>query len=443
MRAGITQKGDTGRTGVGSARQRTTVVPTVSPPTGFAALGSCLAASGRRALGGPQTRSPATVLSRALSSSVRHGVPIRELRGGGHVHAGLVRGTTLLAISSPTGDSAVSHASLAKSISPELVLIDPMLASHLVTEALSMFDAFDPDGPTPSANGSATASAVHDTPSVEALLFAAGAISADQLGELVREAVLTHRPVAEVAIERGLTTRRSLEALLAGAGINDSVSELLGEPTPVTPVAPPAPADPAQSPGSVSPVDSPAAPITPAVPPVAPAGDVSPGVPLLTFEAVPPLPEIAFVTSRPITAAAPAPTPTAAHAASAVVSAASPPQPLPDLSLDDRVWAAVAQAADGTPTGPPAPTIPTAPEHGLDAPSSHNAPAPPAFVVLVRLASGEQVAADASDNLETAAQLARSLAGRFTRGGEWPFIGGRFIRLEAVVSIDIERALEL
>lgn len=64
------------------------------------------------------------------------------------------------------------------------------------------------------------------------------------------------------------------------------------------------------------------------------------------------------------------------------------------------------------------------------------------FGVLVRLQTGEQLAVQSASSFEDAVEQAQSLAGRFSRAGEWPFIAGRCIRPEAVVSIDIERSLE-
>ena len=79
------------------------------------------------------------------------------------------------------------------------------------------------------ANGTPTPAATHEPPSIEGLLFAAGAISADQLGEVVRDAVLTQRPVASVALERGFVTRDRLAELLPAVGAHASLAEALGE----------------------------------------------------------------------------------------------------------------------------------------------------------------------------------------------------------------------
>ena len=160
-------------------------------------------------------------------------------------------------------------------------------------------------------------------------------------------------------------------------------------------------------------------------------GDAGVALPVPTFEAVQPVAEIAFRGSRPA----------ADFAASAGSTAASVPQPRDDLSLDDRVRVAVANAADGTLLSQPSP--PSAVLEAAEAAPSAPIPAlAPAFAVVVRLVSGERLAVDAAESLESAAQLARSLAGRFSQAGDWPLVGGRFIRPEAVVSIDIERGLE-
>ena len=92
--------------------------------------------------------------------------------------------------------------------------------------------------PAPAGNGAA-ASAVKDPPSLEGLLYAAGMVSADQLGELVRDAVLTQRPVAEIALERGFATVDVMEKLLGQVGL--SLADVLGEAEPAPQAAVPGP----------------------------------------------------------------------------------------------------------------------------------------------------------------------------------------------------------
>lgn len=237
-----------------------------------------------------------------------------------------------------------------------------------------MMDSFE--ATPPGVNGSAVADTPSETaPPVEALLFNAGVISADQLGALVRDAVLTKRPVAALAVERGFATPEMLAALQPGAGHE---------------AAPPAATAPA--------------PTSPPEPQAEPAEIV--------------LPKLA----APVVATEPAPAPT---------------RPVPLGSVDPRIQEAVAAHA---PTHAPVPAAP-APAMQTVAPPAP-APVTTTFTVFVHLGTGERLAAETAATFESAAEVARSLAGQFARATEWPLIAGRCIRPDAVVSVDIERTLE-
>ncbi len=267
------------------------------------------------------------------------------------------------------------------------------------------------NGHPPTLNGSVGGAVEHSTPSVESLLFSTGAISADQLGEIVRESVLTQRPVAAIALERGLTTPEALAALSAAA---ENVA------------APEQPGDPGEpSPGTVQ----------------LPAPEALAVVPTAVAEA-----------SAPFVEAVPEPAPIAAAevaAAPVVAPDFGLAVPLPALasreSLDERVQAVVALAAHEAPAVPvPLAPVAPAPEPAPVAlqPEAGVIAAPASFTILVRLQTGEQVPVEAAATFEHAAELARSLAGQFASADAWPLLGGRCIRPEAVVSIDITRALE-
>jgi hypothetical protein len=81
---------------------------------------------------------------------------------------------------------------------------------------------------------------------------------------------------------------------------------------------------------------------------------------------------------------------------------------------------------------PVAPTaLPPAPETVVQA---HVAP----VALFIRLANGERIAAGTFASQELAMNEGRLLALRMGHEGEWPFLEGRYIRPEAVVSIDVE-----
>ena len=293
-------------------------------------------------------------------------------------------------------------------ISPELALVDPTLALSDIKEAWPV-NSLDPTNMSPPpGNGSAAVAAAETSPvpSIEALLFNAGAISADQLGELVRDAVLTQRPVTAIVLERGLATPEMLAALQAGVGIDFS---------------PPAPSGDASA---SSPVE------------VAQEAAFSFAIPPPRVEPEP----VAAVVSQLETPMAPtAVTDPQAFAAEPVPGPATTfQQPEPLRSLDERVQAAVARAAQPPPQGP-APVAADAPM--VESTEGEPAATMSTFTIVVRLQTGERLAADTAATFENAAEVARALAGKFARAGEWPLIAGRCIRPDAIVSVDIERPL--
>lgn len=285
-------------------------------------------------------------------------------------------------------------------ISPELALVDPTLALRDTKEAWPIMDSLDPTSISPaSTNGTAAGAPVQTapSPSVEALLFNAGAISADQLGELVRDAVLTQRPVAAIAVERGLATLEMLAALQTNVGIDIPVPRPPEEPN----------ASPHLEASAPEVVSSP-------MPPPAEPEPVELVVSQLDGTT-------GFTTESEL---------------------ATSPQPEPLRSLDERVQAAVARATQA-PLRPPAPVAAATPEpQTVVVADGLPAGATAVFTVLVRLQSGERLAAGAAATFESATEDSRSLAAQLARADEWPFIAGRCIRPDTVVSVDIEHALE-
>jgi hypothetical protein len=257
-------------------------------------------------------------------------------------------------------------------ISPELVLIDPELArppDELETVMIDSPNSLD----------------VEPKPSIETLMFNAGLIDADQLGELVRDAVVAQRPVAALALERSLVTPQALDTLLAQTRAAEQPD--------------------------VQPEAQPATPEQPAVEQAAPAEPV----PLQPDpDPEPPLPPAAVAPVLTIPPVHPQPAP--AQPAAVVVAAAP------------NVEVAVA----------PEPAVEPTPLHAV-APVDEAAPC---FEILVRLTNGEAVRAGEATSRDAAEQLGRSTADRFRDAAEWPLVGGRFLRPDLVVSVDVVRRLE-
>jgi len=108
------------------------------------------------------------------------------------------------------------------------------------------------------------------------------------------------------------------------------------------------------------------------------------------------------------------------------------------------------------PAPPPAPVAEPAPEPVAQAaapapapaPTAAAAPAPPPVQaatradvgarVFVRLENGERIEVGDFDGFEAAKKRARGLMDELGQGAEWPFLSGRYVRPEAIVSIDID-----
>lgn len=119
----------------------------------------------------------------------------------------------------------------------------------------------------------------------------------------------------------------------------------------------------------------------------------------------------------------------------------------------ERGWVDAAQLArvvSGDTAPAPEPTAEPEPEV-VPEPEPTPAPPPPAATqpsgqrvkVYVRLASGERVDAGSFGSLDQAkergAEIARTLA---ADAPEWPFVAGRFLRPDTIVSLDVEPELD-
>jgi len=274
-----------------------------------------------------------------------------------------------------------------------------------------MFDPSDPSQTlTPAANGAAATMA---TPPVEALLFGAGMISADQLGDLVRDAAISQQPVASVALERGLVTLPMLRTLLEQAGV-----------------------DPSSIPGV--PVETfDATPSEPAM--------IETFAPAPVLDELPEAPAPAF--EQPTVLPVPAPEVTAAVAAA--VAAAAPDAGMiltmpnghaleaPPTQEEPALRLAMNMVAEAAPS--PEPVFEPAEPSAAPAPSAEKDGPTGRFVVMVRLQGGERLVAGSAADRDAAAASAHTLAARFAEDGDWPLVGDRYVRPQGVVSIDVER----
>jgi hypothetical protein len=108
---------------------------------------------------------------------------------------------------------------------------------------------------------------------------------------------------------------------------------------------------------------------------------------------------------------------------------------------------AAAPVAEPVPVAEPIPVPAPAPAAVVpDLPAAAPAAAEPAPTprggvaarVLVRLENGERIDVGHFDGYEAAKQQARELMAELQQTSEWPFLSGRYVRPEAIVSIDID-----
>ena len=227
---------------------------------------------------------------------------------------------------------------------------------------------------------------------LERQLLQYGLVTMDQLGEAMREEAATGRPVAEILVEHGWVSHEQIAQLLNPA----PVAEAPQEPAPA-----PAPPLLAEVPAEPSPEPAPAPPLLAEVP-AEPAPEPTP--------LAPPAP--------PAPAAVPEPEPVA-EVAPLVPAPAPAPAPEPE----------------------PEPVAAAQPE---PAPAPAPAPATPsslAFHLYIRLSTGERIDANTFADLNEARLHAEDLVKKLASNSHvWPHFGGRYIRPEAIISIDVEAA---
>jgi hypothetical protein len=127
------------------------------------------------------------------------------------------------------------------------------------------------------------------------------------------------------------------------------------------------------------------------------------------------------------------------------------PTTAPTAALSAPEPVAAAQVTPSAPTPAPeppapaaAPAVAAAPEPPGPAPTPAPAATPqPAHAgvgarVLVRLENGERIEVGAFDGFEAAKERARGLMAELQQSTDWPFLSGRFVRPEAIVSIDVD-----
>jgi hypothetical protein len=126
------------------------------------------------------------------------------------------------------------------------------------------------------------------------------------------------------------------------------------------------------------------------------------------------------------------------------VSAPSVPDFEPDAEAEAEVEPVPLPQPEPAQPYPPAASQPATPpetfeepETPVDAPAAVETQA--AWRVTIRLANGERVDADVFDGEDAARQEARTVMAQVAdaESGEWPFVSGRFLKPDTIVSVDI------
>jgi hypothetical protein len=305
------------------------------------------------------------------------------------------------------------------SVSPELALVDPELALRLresdmhgaVVREDHVHDANNGNGSAPTVPQARP----EEARSLEALLFHGGLITADQLGDLIREQTATGTPVEELVRSRGYVQPEVLDRLLGRtqqAAEAPTAAEAAPEaggfiaPIELVPAAE-APAPAVAAVPEPTPIPAPEPVAVAAVEAPAPAAEVVVELPTAFAAPEPELAPMAEVTPMPVVEAAPAPV--------VELSVAPAPAPMPEPEPAPPQVEPEPPAAEHDPE--PAPEIQTVPELAFD--------------VLVRLADGYELLASSHASLADGEQAARALAA----GGDWLDVGDGIVQRHAVAAI--------
>ena len=214
------------------------------------------------------------------------------------------------------------------------------------------------------------------------------------------------------------------------------------EPEPVAPaMSEPVPAEPVE-PFLQVPADEPLPQAEPPMPePVAPVEPTHAPQPLLVSEpVVEPEPEPGpapalepAATVEPLQAPEIVPAPEPVQAPEPVASPEPLPQPEPDPLPAPYPPAAAQPEPEPQPDPAPVAPEPVAPEAPVAEADSVTL-----FRVLIRLTNGERVDSGDFADLEAAKQHAKSLMSQVADdSGDWPFVSGRFLKPDTIVSVDI------
>jgi hypothetical protein len=232
----------------------------------------------------------------------------------------------------------------------------------------------------------------------ETLIFRAGLLTPDQLGELVQERVSSGRTVQEIVVDRGWADAATVARVL---GLEPPAAEVA---TPVVEVVPPVTEIAPTVAEFAAPVAEIAAPAVEATPPVEPTTPVA--------EAATPAEVTAPVVELPLPSEHTTPAETAAPAETVAPAAVSEPASL-------HVVAAPVADASTEPAEAEATEL--------------------EFRAILRFAGNEVTEIARFESAAEAKEAAHAIAAELAGARDaWPFLGGRYVRPEAVLSVDVD-----
>jgi hypothetical protein len=304
--------------------------------------------------------------------------------------------------------------------------------------------------PAPAADPAAATTAA-----LESLLLRFGLVSSDQLGEALREQAETGRPVGAIVVERGWVSAADIERLTGNQVAAAPAPAPAPAPDPAPAVEAPAPFPPVleleDPPAPVfrvvepepAPAPEPFLAVGPVEPDPEPAPALPPVTPIVPFHGTfTPMdePEDPVAVALPGPPAIPAP----------VIPLEPPVAPAPEPVQPFQPPVEPEPVAEAVPfVSEPVPTPPAVPLPAPVAPAPQPAPAATApdqpsvkHLVIARLTTGERVEVNSYADRNAARAEAKALMAYLREGHkDWPFVNGRFIRPESIVSIDLETVL--
>jgi hypothetical protein len=261
--------------------------------------------------------------------------------------------------------------------------------------------------------------------SIETLLLREKLVTPDQIAHAMTVQVATGKSIEEIVRENGWVSETDLARLVQHVNPH-------AEPTPAVVEEPEAPQV----------VDLPVVAPFPSVVPEPAQQVTAPELvqPVVAPEPEPtPIPQVVVPQPDPVVPPVVEPEPAAQVVVPQPVHTVPVPEPVQPVAAPEPVQPEPVQApAAVQPVAAPAPVEPVvaAPE-----PVETEKPiASPALQVhvMLRLTNGERIQMASFEDKDAARQFALELSRELSLSTDWPFIGGRFVRPEAVVSIDID-----